>query len=105
MFLTLTIFSYYIINSVSSYLNKNEQVDALKTANMVASLSYERDYVSTATKSVAPGFEIFLSETLKIPHETRVIITNDQAEIIFDSFNIGTNQGAVQSTKSVMTAL
>ena len=105
MFLTLFIFSYYIINSISTYLNKNEQVNATATANMIASLIAERNYISPDQKQVAPGFDLFLSETLRIPKETRVIILNNQAEVMFDSFNPGGSEITVQSTKSVMSAL
>ena len=105
MFLTLFIFSYYIINSISTYLNKNEQVNATATANMIASLIAERNYISPDQKQVAPGFDLFLSETLRIPKETRVIILNNQAEVMFDSFNPGGSETTVQSTKSVMSAL
>ena len=62
MFLTLFIFSYYIINSISTYLNKNEQVNATATANMIASLIAERNYISPDQKQVAPGF-VFVRNT------------------------------------------
>ena len=105
MFLTLFIFSYYIINSISTYLNKNEQANATATANMIASLTAERNFISPDQKEVTPGYDMFLAETLRIPKETRVIVLNSQAEVIFDSFNPSGGETTVQSTKSVMSAL
>ncbi len=105
MFLTLLIFSYYVINTVGTYLNRDEQINLTTTANIIASLSIERNYISPDYQSVEPEFDTFLLQTLKIDQNTRVLIINDQAETIYDSFHDKSMLTKAQIKQSVMTAL
>lgn len=103
--LTLLIFGYYVRNSVYDYLNKDEQINIAATANIIAGLSTEAGYFAEDMKSVPEGYTEFLADTLKIDSKTRVLITNDQADVIYDSFHDRNLLEKTQIKQSVITAL
>ena len=103
--LTLFIFGYYVRNSVYDYLNKDEEINIAATANIISGLSTDAGYFSEDMKGVADDYSSFLTDTLKIDTKTRVIITNDQADVIYDSFHDRNMLEKTQIKQSVITAL
>ena len=82
MLLTLFLFGYYVINSMSSYLYRDEKVNVTTMTNMIS--SFAGQYISADNLSVDEGFEAFL-QTLKLEQQARVILLNKDSIALYDS--------------------
>ncbi len=107
MIITLLIFSYYITNSITSYVNNREKNEAVNLAEMVAAVVSEHDnkYISSDFKNVSPEFSTYLGNILKIPSSKRVVITNDKAEILYDTAKDNSDINALKDSKVLKSAL
>lgn len=102
MLLTLFLFGYYVINSMSSYLYMDEKVNVTTMANMISSFAGE--YISEDNTVVYKSFNGFL-QSLKLDERERVIIINKDSIALFDSQNNKNILGKAQIKQTVMTAL
>lgn len=102
MLLTLFLFGYYVINSMSSYLYMDEKVNVTTMANMISSFAGE--YISEDNTVVYKSFNGFL-QSLKLDERERVIIINKESIALFDSQNNKNILGKAQIKQTVMTAL
>lgn len=102
MLLTLFLFGYYVINSMSSYLYMDEKVNVTTMANMISSFAGE--YISEDNTVVYKSFDGFL-QSLKLDERERVIIINKDSIALFDSQNNKNILGKAQIKQTVMTAL
>lgn len=102
MLLTLFLFGYYVINSMSSYLYRDEKVNVTTMTNMIS--SFAGQYISADNLSVDEGFEAFL-QTLKLEQQARVILLNKDSIALYDSQHNQNILGKAQVKQTVMTAL
>ena len=102
MFLTLMTFGYYISNSLGEYLHLNDKIDITTVSNVIS--NFAGDYVSEDNKSISEDFEEFL-KTFNLNSDFRVMVTNKDAVVLYDSFNDSAVIGKTQVKQSVITAL
>lgn len=102
MLLSLFLFSYYVINSMSRYLYRDEKVNVTTMVNMVS--SFAGQYITPDNTAVDEGFAAFL-QTLKLESQARVILLNKDSVALFDSEQNQNILGKAQVKQTVMTAL
>lgn len=102
MIITLALFSYYILNSISTYLYNEERVNASTTANIIS--SFAMDYIDDGGKTVDAEFDNLMS-ALNLNSQMRVYIINKDGIVIFDSLKSRSVLGKAQIKQSVITAL
>ncbi|MBE7029946.1 MAG: cell wall metabolism sensor histidine kinase WalK [Ruminococcaceae bacterium] len=102
MLLTMVVFSYYIINSISGYLYRDERVNVSTTANMISSFAGE--YFGEDNQTVDQSIDGLL-ETLKVDEQARILLINKDSAVLFDSQHNPDIIGKAQVKQSVITAL
>jgi len=107
MIITFLMFSYYITNSITSYMNSNEKKEAITQAEVIARIASdtEKGFISSDFKTISPDFDTFLTDTLKISTDSRVVITNDKAESIYDSFHDQESVAAVKENQGLLKSI
>ncbi len=103
MFITLLIFSYYIISTMKTRLYDDEKLKATTMSNVVA--SFTGDYINEETGVLdKEGFERFTLEIGLAP-EMRIMVLGDDMTVLYDSQNNRNIIGTAQVRKSVINAI
>ena len=102
MLLTLFLFGYYVIHSMSGYLYRDEKVNVTTMANMIS--IFAGQYITPDNTAVDEGFGAFL-QTLKLDTKERVILLNKDSIALFDSEQNQNVLGKAQVKQTVITAL
>lgn len=102
MLLTLFLFGYYVIHSMSGYLYRDEKVNVITMANMIS--SFAGQYITPDNTAVDERFAAFL-QTLKLDAQERVILLNKDSVALFDSEQNQNVLGKAQVKQTVITAL
>ncbi len=95
-------FGYYMSNSLTDYLHMNDKIDISTVSNVIS--NFAGSYLSEDNKSVDESFTDFL-KTFNLNADFRVMITNKDAVVIYDSFDDRAVIGKTQVKQSVITAL
>ena len=103
MLLTLLLFSYYILNTMKSYLYEDERINVTTSSNVVASFAV--DYIDPETEKLEKGaFTNFIDE-MGIDAQMRVLILSKDATVLYDSQNNRNMLGTAQVRPAIMSAL
>ena len=96
--MTLLFLSTYILAAINQYLYNQQRVELLANANVVANVVSE--YIEEDR-----GIIGWLISQLNVAENTRVIITNKHAEVIYDSNSYSDVQGKVLMKEEITSAL
>ena len=103
MLLTLLLFSYYILNTMKSYLYEDERINVTTSTNVVASFAV--DYIDPETEKLEKGeFTRFIDE-MGLDAQMRVLIISKDATVLYDSQNNRNMLGTAQVRPAIMSAL
>ena len=102
LILTLSLFSYYILEAVHNYQLNEEKINASKTANMISSFAY--NYFTEDGVWITGGFDEFY-DTLFLDERFKVLIFNKDSTVVFDSHKNNSIVGKNLLVQTVITAL
>ncbi len=88
-------------------MNTNERKEAVTQAEVISKIvsDSEKGFISSDFKTMSPDFDAFLTDTLKISTDTRVVVTNDKAEAIYDSFHDKETVASVKENQGLLKAI
>ena len=97
--LTLFLISIYILNSLEEYFFSQKNIELLTKANIIAGMTFAKyiDYNNGLIKEYIPE--------LQIGKDIRVIITDKEAKVLFDSTEKDNLTGKVLVKEQVLNAL
>ena len=96
--MTLLFISTYILAAISQYLYNERQVELLANANIIANVVSE--YVDENQSQIAPSIS-----RLNISDNTRVIIVNRYAEVVYDTTSYSDVRGKILMKEEIASAL
>ncbi len=102
MILTLVLFSYYLLGSMSTYLYNEEKINSTAMANIIS--SFAADYIDNSGDSISEDFDGFV-KSLNLSPQMRVLIVNKDSVVIFDTLDTKNLLGKAQIKQSVITSL
>ncbi len=102
MIITLVLFSYYMLNSMSTYLYNEEKINATVMANIIS--SFAADYIDGSNEEISGDFSGFV-KTLNLSPQMRVLISNIDSVVVYDTLDTKSLLGKAQIKQSVITAI
>lgn len=96
--MTLLFISTYILAAISQYLYNERRVELLANANIIANVVSE--YVDSNQGQIAPSIS-----RLNISDNTRVIIVNRYAEVVYDTTSYSDVRGKILMKEEIASAL
>lgn len=102
MLLTLILVSYYILNSMSGYMYREQKMNVTTMANVVSSFAPE--YMSNDGEKMDERFSTFVKSIVG-DAKMRVLILDRDSVVIFDSQNNHNVINKAQINPSVLTAV
>ena len=96
--LTLLFIATYILASISQYLYNQKKVETMANANIIANIVV--DYMKNDVDMIP-----YAIKQLNLSDSVRVIITNEQAKVVFDSAVNNNIEGKFLINEEVMSAI
>lgn len=96
--LTLLFIATYILASISQYLYNQKKVETMANANIIANIVV--DYMKNDVDMIP-----YAIKQLNLSDSVRVIITNEQAKVVFDSAANNNIEGKFLINEEVMSAI
>ncbi len=95
---TLLFISTYILASISQYLYNRNKIQVVTNANVIANMV--GDYVQSNRDNIP-----YVVNQLNLDDQTRVIVTNDKARVIYDSGLNGNINGKILIKEEILSAI
>ncbi len=96
--LTLVFISNYILASISQYLYNQNKIEVVTDANVIANMV--GSYVKNGESNIP-----YIINQLNLDDQTRVIVTNDKAEVVYDSGLNSNIRGKVLVKEEIISAI
>ena len=96
--LTLVFIASYILASISQYLYNRNKIEVVTNANVIANMI--GSYVKTGHDNIP-----YVVKQLNLDDQTRVIVTDDKAEVVYDSSLNANISGKILVKEEIISAI